>query len=420
MVHIALVTSGGSTTNLDTPDYWSVLIRCLSQCGYKITIFDAVYGRAAPPTKQQDGIDIIWVAPLHFNLAMSRFPRGAAFFPQLLCLLINRISYALLVRRYLTSQHFDIIWTVSPTVLVLLSFLHPSMRRRMIYYSISPYIFATNLSLMARLALFVEKLAISLAQRVIVETSKAKELFIKSTRVPAEKVWVIEHGVDIDFWHLEEAERERLREHYGVVNKTVVLFLARIIPRKGVEYLIKAADILVNKKGCRDVVFFIVGPTSETIEPPEVITPYLKGLMGFVHSKGLSEVVKFFPGWHTYESVRGFFAIADIYVLPSLADITPQSIRQAIAMGKPVIATFVGGITTMVEEGKNGFLIPPASAEALANRLELLITDVGLRQRMGEESRHRASGWSIRNRVFEFEKLFLSITQSMCHHGSAI
>jgi glycosyltransferase involved in cell wall biosynthesis len=73
----------------------------------------------------------------------------------------------------------------------------------------------------------------------------------------------------------------------------------------------------------------------------------------------------------------------DVFVLPSLSEARPRSIIEAMFLGKPVLASAVGGIPTLVEDGVTGVLVPPGNVEALARALDGLAANAGLRGRLG-------------------------------------
>ena len=81
--------------------------------------------------------------------------------------------------------------------------------------------------------------------------------------------------------------------------------------------------------------------------------------------------------------VAMYYQAADVYLHSALADSAPRVVLEALACGTPVVATAVGGIPEQIEEGETGFLTPPRDAEAMAARIEQLLADDELRQRMG-------------------------------------
>ena len=82
--------------------------------------------------------------------------------------------------------------------------------------------------------------------------------------------------------------------------------------------------------------------------------------------------------------------LSDIAVLPSYREGLPKALLEAAATGLPLVATDVPGCREVVQDGVNGFLVPPENAQKLANALEILAEDSHLRERMGRESLKRA------------------------------
>jgi glycosyltransferase involved in cell wall biosynthesis len=95
------------------------------------------------------------------------------------------------------------------------------------------------------------------------------------------------------------------------------------------------------------------------------------------------------------------YATMDIFVLPSYREGFPRSAIEAAAMGRPLVLTDIRGCREVVEEDRNGFLIPPRRADILLDRVRRLAGDAGLRQRFGQESRRRARAEFDEHRVVE-------------------
>ena len=87
------------------------------------------------------------------------------------------------------------------------------------------------------------------------------------------------------------------------------------------------------------------------------------------------------------DDVRPALAAASVYVLPSYREGTPRSVLEAMAMGRAIVTTDAPGCRETVEEGVNGFLVPPRDVEALAAAMERFIVDPALIERMGPQSR---------------------------------
>jgi glycosyltransferase involved in cell wall biosynthesis len=113
------------------------------------------------------------------------------------------------------------------------------------------------------------------------------------------------------------------------------------------------------------------------------------------------------------EQVASFFAAFDVFVLPSANEGTPVTAIEALAAGKPVVATRVGGIPDVVRDGEDGFLVAPGDVEALADRLAELATDDALRERMGEAARARVrERYSVERLVDDVDRLYRSLLEA--------
>jgi glycosyltransferase involved in cell wall biosynthesis len=107
------------------------------------------------------------------------------------------------------------------------------------------------------------------------------------------------------------------------------------------------------------------------------------------------------------EDLRKLYAACDIFVLPSLFDFSPRVVAEAMASGKPVIATRVGALPTQVKDGYNGFLVDPANEKQLAHRIKYFIDNPTERDRMGKNARKYAEEWFDERRIAE-RYLFLT------------
>ena len=161
-------------------------------------------------------------------------------------------------------------------------------------------------------------------------------------------------------------------EHINV-NKTdgnlliTVLFMGRLNRRKGVYDLIETLNLIVRKM--RNVRFILAGDGD------------IDKVKQIVSGKGLSPYVVV-PGW--ISNKEQYYKGADIYVLPSYNEGLPMSILEACSYSLPVITTPVGGITEVIEDGVNGFLVQPGDIKILEEKLLFLIRSGELREQMGK------------------------------------
>ena len=113
------------------------------------------------------------------------------------------------------------------------------------------------------------------------------------------------------------------------------------------------------------------------------------------------------------EDVAPYYAAFDALVLPSGNEGTPVSAIEALAAGRPVVATRVGGVPDVIRDGKDGFLVEAGATDDLADRLERLARDPALRERMGEEGRARVlPRYAVDRLVDDVDRLYRSLLEA--------
>ena len=119
----------------------------------------------------------------------------------------------------------------------------------------------------------------------------------------------------------------------------------------------------------------------------------------------------FFLGYQ--EEVAPFYAAFDAMILPSINEGTPVSAIEALAAGRPVVATRVGGVPDVIREGEDGFLVEPGDVDGLAERLARLAADPELRERLGTAGRARViPRYSVERLVDDIDLLYRSLLAS--------
>ncbi|MEM5273709.1 glycosyltransferase [Cupriavidus taiwanensis] len=165
-----------------------------------------------------------------------------------------------------------------------------------------------------------------------------------------------------------------------------VLQLGRLVPRKGIDNVIRALGCLRRDTGL-DATLYVVGGNAE--QPSVQATPEIGRLRDVASAEGVAERVVF-TGRRGRDTLRLFYSAADVFVTTPWYEpfgITPV---EAMACGAPVIGADVGGIRSTVVDGHTGFLVPPKAPAALAARLAELAADPALARKLGEAGRRRA------------------------------
>ncbi|RLG41098.1 MAG: hypothetical protein DRN78_04670 [Thermoproteota archaeon] len=190
----------------------------------------------------------------------------------------------------------------------------------------------------------------------------------------ADKLDVLYNGVDTNFFYPRRScpssgNQSRLLEKMS--SKPTILYLGRVIPRKGIGLLLKAASKI--DKMAQVVIAGRIDPS------------YERRLRKLASSLGIEDIVAI-TGELPRRLLPYFYSMADVYVLPSLFEGLPTTLLEAMACGTPVIATRVGGIPEVVDHGRNGFLIGRGSLNELRDTLRCLLDDESLRKRMSIEA----------------------------------
>lgn len=204
--------------------------------------------------------------------------------------------------------------------------------------------------------------------QVIIENHDDYDHLIEENYVDSNNILLIRGaGVDLSIYK-EEPE--------PMTGMTITL-IARMLKDKGIEEFVGAATILKDRHPSTE--FLLVGdvddgnPASLSVEQLEKWTQ--KGIVNWV-------------GHQT--NIPLILANSNIVCLPSYREGLPKTLIEAAAVGRAIVTTDVPGCREVVEHGINGLLVPPRDTTALANALEILINDMHLRKKMGQEGRKRA------------------------------
>ena len=220
------------------------------------------------------------------------------------------------------------------------------------------------------------QVAYRLSHRVLANSSAVASLLTDIEGVPREKIVILPNFVDDGAFELiSNEERKAARQAFGIPEAALVVSTVAVFrPEKDLETLIKAAALLRTRHPALHVLLVGSGPCEEDLRN----AAFVHGVGDRIHFSGYLGSP---PNPHQY---------ADIAVLCSLHEGFPNSIIEAMAAGRPVVATAVGGIPDAVQDGVTGILVPPESPADLAAAIDRLIVDEGLRRSMGDAGRKRA------------------------------
>ena len=284
------------------------------------------------------------------------------------------------VNKFLRKSEFDVIHAHFPLTSCFLVTLNKDLRNKMVYTAhVGEEAKRFNFDGKAPLALKLFSPDLYLMKRVrkvVVLNENLKKRLVEEKGIEEERITVIPNGIDVRKFD-EISVNDDFREKYGIKEPTV-LFVGTITPRKGVEYLVKAAKIL-KEEGCK-ANFILTGSISVDPEYARKIKEYVK-----LHKLNVN-----ITGFVPYEDLKTLYAVCDIFVLPSLEEGFGMVLTEAMASGKPLIGSNVGGIPMQIRDGWNGFLVEPGNEKQLAEKIRYLIDNPEERERMGGNSRKLA------------------------------
>jgi len=206
-----------------------------------------------------------------------------------------------------------------------------------------------------------------ITDRVICISEVVNGFANKTQRINSKKLITIHNGID-DVCDLTEKSSSDLKKELGIpINHPVICTISHMEEHKGLKYLLEAASLLLQSKN--DVSFLLVGEG--------VLKKELKILCADLKIE--KNVI--FAGEQS--DISEILSLSDIFVLPSLREGLPLTILEAMACGKPVIATNVGGIPEIVKDGENGILVYPKDPETLYMAMNELLGDREKREKMG-------------------------------------
>lgn len=212
--------------------------------------------------------------------------------------------------------------------------------------------------------------------RVIAVSRAAKQLLVASG-VPAGRVRVIYNGIEASYFRDEAAAARRLRGEFGIAPSAPVIgIIARLSAEKGHQQLLRMArEVLATHPDTR---FLIVGTGPVEAE-----------LRAAAAAQGLGEAVVFTGA---RRDVTALNHVLDVFALPSREEALPLAVLEAMAAGRPVVASNVGGVPEVVVDGATGYLLDRDDHAGFVGAFRRLLDSADLRADLGRRGRQRVGG----------------------------
>lgn len=237
--------------------------------------------------------------------------------------------------------------------------------------------------------LLAVKFIIRYCHAFIVPGTKSKK-YLRDLGANPNKIFIAPNASTV------EKEKVNIREKLNLQDKKVILYLSRIVPCKGLDYLIRAFSELEKE---RDDVFLLIGGDGK-------FTDECRKLRVDLNLKNI-----YFAGAIEHEDVGPYFLAANVFVLPGvsrngIAESWGLVLNEAMSVGKPVVSTTaVGAAYDLIKPGVNGFMVTEKDADALYGAIKRIITYPKLEEKMGIESeRIIREGYTYKNMVNGFKE----------------
>ncbi len=243
-----------------------------------------------------------------------------------------------------------------------------------------------------KLFIIFEKLASRITDKIVALTNREKKDHILFKIAAEDKFSVIYSGIELNT--LKESnfkEKQNLKKELGIPENSLIVGTAgRLVPVKGPEFLVKASKYIISKYPDTYFMFTGDGPLEQDLKRKAL-------------EMGISDNI-IFLGWRN--DLVKIISIYDVFVLPSLNEGMGRVLVEAMALGKSIVASNVGGIPDLVIHGKNGFLIPPKNSKKLAKYIQVLLEDKDKREKMGLAGKEMAYNFTSERMVEKIAYLY--------------
>jgi len=250
--------------------------------------------------------------------------------------------------------------------------------------------------------ILAQRLLSNFCDGILAPSEESRKEYSRDVGIKPGKIQVIYNGIDLNRFDLNRSELIKgIRAAFDFGSDDIVIgSVARFDPVKNMGALVKAFS-KIGRPTVGPVKLLLVGDG-----------PDLAGIQKMAIDLGLRDSVVF-AGMR--RDIPHCLGIMDIYVQPSRFEGVPNSVLEAMASGLPVVATNVGGVHEIVEDGKTGVLVDVDEEAGLIRAIEFLIRHVDRRRQMGMDGRKRVmSRFSISKMVSDYEDLYDSLMK--VHH----
>ena len=251
--------------------------------------------------------------------------------------------------------------------------------------------------LLSRIFLWIEKICAVFTDRIIALTNGEKEDYLKFSIGRSRKFAIVHSGVDVHRYMRHKIDVIEEKQELGLQpNGFVIGFVGWLLPVKGPIHLLNALSKVWPEHP--DVSLVFIGKGDLDVD-----------LRTRVLELRADDRVRFL-GWR--DDIETIMQIIDLLVLPSLNEGMGRVVVEAMAAGKPVVASKVGGIPDLIEHGKTGFLVPAADRDALAEAIARLVKEPGQAHKMGVTGRLHSHRFGLAAMIEKLDDIYKGLIYS--------
>ncbi|MCH7605838.1 MAG: glycosyltransferase [Chloroflexi bacterium] len=243
----------------------------------------------------------------------------------------------------------------------------------------------------------VEQELMASAARIVAFSPHERDAMVRLYQADTSNVELIPCGVDLSLFR--PLDQQKAREKLGLDGGKVLLYVGRVEPLKGLELLLHTTAQLET---CEQVRVLVVGGATEQDQEVDRIRDLARDL-------NVEDAFEF-VGRVDQEELPLYYNAADVCVVPSYYESFGLAALESMACGTPVVATRVGGLSTIIQHGRTGYLKSWRCPEAFASSLEMIISSSRLQHSMGLAARRRAEGMSWDNVAARIADVYASLT----------
>ena len=252
---------------------------------------------------------------------------------------------------------------------------------------------------------------LEIADRIIAATLAEEAQLQFLYHADQDKIVIIPPGVDTSHFYPIPADEAKCA--IGVPEQDqMLLYVGRIEPLKGVDTLIRALAHLRDSGLASRYPHYLAVIGGDPDDKTRAMNSEMARLQALSHELGLDDLVLFL-GKRSQTSLPYYYSAADVLVMPSHYESFGMVALEAMACGTPVVASQVGGLAFLIQDGVTGFVVPGGDTLALSERLAQIISQPGLRKRLGEQAAAYAQEYAwekITSRILDLYDEVLGVT----------